>query len=219
SEVHRTVDVFVRAARGETSINTGSRALSAAQRGESYDQQRVALFSRIIDEIERAPLIERHVNEPARSRLVPFYEAYFSNYIEGSTLNVEEAERVVFDNIDVGKPKDEHDIRSTWEIVSSEESMSSTPRDADDFIDMIRDRHSLMMAAHPDKLPGQFKTENNRAGGTDFVDHRHVKGTLRAGFEEGRRITSPFHRAAYMMFMISDVHPFMDGNGRSARVA
>jgi Fic family protein len=28
----------------------------------------------------------------------------------------------------------------------------------------------------------------------------------------------PFARAAYIMFMISEVHPFLDGNGRIARV-
>ncbi|WP_286145042.1 Fic family protein [Bacteroides caecimuris] len=31
-------------------------------------------------------------------------------------------------------------------------------------------------------------------------------------------MTDPFARAIFMMFMISEVHPFNDGNGRIARV-
>ncbi|MDP2363751.1 MAG: Fic family protein, partial [Ignavibacteria bacterium] len=31
-------------------------------------------------------------------------------------------------------------------------------------------------------------------------------------------LTDPFSRAAYMMFIVSEVHPFEDGNGRIARV-
>ncbi|GIG40637.1 Fic family protein [Cellulomonas phragmiteti] len=32
-------------------------------------------------------------------------------------------------------------------------------------------------------------------------------------------LTDPFKRAVFMMFLVSEVHPFLDGNGRSARVA
>jgi prophage maintenance system killer protein len=45
-----------------------------------------------------------------------------------------------------------------------------------------------------------------------------VEGTLAKGFEIYRALTSPFHRAAFMMFLVSEVHPFADGNGRVARI-
>jgi Fic family protein len=38
------------------------------------------------------------------------------------------------------------------------------------------------------------------------------------GFEIYRGLTVPFHRAVFMMFLISEVHPFSDGNGRVARI-
>lgn len=38
------------------------------------------------------------------------------------------------------------------------------------------------------------------------------------GFEFYRAIEDPFAKAAFMMFMVSEVHPFLDGNGRVARV-
>lgn len=50
------------------------------------------------------------------------------------------------------------------------------------------------------------------------MDHQLVCGTLITGFDFYRALTDPFAKAAYMMFMISEVHPFADGNGRIARI-
>ena len=74
------------------------------------------------------------------------------------------------------------------------------------------------MSARTSKKPGQFKDKNNRAGDTHFVDHSLVKGTLIKGFDFYQALTEPFAKAAYMMFLVSEVHPFLDGNGRIARV-
>jgi Fic family protein len=51
-----------------------------------------------------------------------------------------------------------------------------------------------------------------------FVSPDLVEGTLRAGFEVGRNLRDPFARAVFMMFFVSEVHPFTDGNGRVARI-
>src|SRR5690606_37420430 len=76
----------------------------------------------------------------------------------------------------------------------------------------------VLMAARPAKNPGEFKDRNNRAGDTEFVDHTLVRGTLIRGFDFYRALNDPFAKAAYMMFIVSEVHPFLDGNGRLARV-
>lgn len=39
-----------------------------------------------------------------------------------------------------------------------------------------------------------------------------------SGFDIGARLNGPFQRAAYRMFLVSEVHPFADGNGRVARI-
>ena len=41
---------------------------------------------------------------------------------------------------------------------------------------------------------------------------------MREGFNFYRRLTSAFARAVFQMFLVSEVHPFDDGNGRIARV-
>lgn len=214
------IAVFIAAARGHVNtVSTGSKAMMAAQRGEHIDTARVARFREVVEALQRTPPVSRPVNDPGRAALVPFYESYFSNYIEGSTLTIGEAKRVVFEGADVGKASDAHDIRATWDVLTNRVEMTQTFATADEFMAALRDRHRAMMAAHPDEHPGEWKTKPNRAGVTVFVAPDHVVGTLRAGWEEGQVLTDPFQRAAYVMFLISEVHPFQDGNGRSARVA
>jgi hypothetical protein len=45
-----------------------------------------------------------------------------------------------------------------------------------------------------------------------------VPGTLGVGWERILELDTAFERAVYVMFLISEVHPFDDGNGRLARV-
>ena len=49
-------------------------------------------------------------------------------------------------------------------------------------------------------------------------DAHDVLGTLRQGYFMYEAIDNPFSRALFMMFLVAEVHPFMDGNGRVARV-
>jgi Fic family protein len=73
------------------------------------------------------------------------------------------------------------------------------------------------MSGRPEKRPGELKQEVNRAGLTVFVAPEMVRGTLRQGFEMLRSFAEPFKRAAFVMFLVAEVHPFDDGNGRVAR--
>jgi len=45
-----------------------------------------------------------------------------------------------------------------------------------------------------------------------------VLGTLSRGFELHRTLPEAFQRAVFMMFLVAEVHPFVDGNGRVARI-
>jgi len=74
------------------------------------------------------------------------------------------------------------------------------------------------MSSRLDKKPGLFKDKNNFAGSTAFVDINLVRGTLEQSFGFYSALDHPFAKAAYIMFVISEVHPFLDGNGRIARV-
>jgi Fic family protein len=79
--------------------------------------------------------------------------------------------------------------------------------------------HASIMKAHPDKLPGQFKSVRNFAGSTAFVEPELVEGTLQKGFEFLQALEPGFARAAFVKFLVAEVHPFTDGNGRLSRIA
>ncbi len=74
------------------------------------------------------------------------------------------------------------------------------------------------MAGRSDIHPGQFKEVPNYAGGCRFVDPELVEGTLRRGFAALNEAVDPFARAVAMMLLVTECHPFEDGNGRVARV-
>ena len=148
-----------------------------------------------------------------------FFEAYFSNFVEGTESPVEEAMRIVFEGeIPRHRPADAHDVAGTWRVVSDAREMGRTPRDFEELTGLLRERHRTIMGGRPEVLPGEFKVDENRAGLTVFVAPELVAGTLEEGFALHRSLESSFERAAYMMFLVSEVHPFADGNGRIARV-
>ena len=148
-----------------------------------------------------------------------FFDAYFSNYIEGTEFPIEQAIRIVFEGeIPASRPADAHDVLGTYRLVGSQEEMSRLPQDFGGFLDLLRCRHAVVMEGRPEKLPGRFKETNNQAGATTFVEPALVVGTLRQGFGMYQALSDPFARALMMMFLVAEVHPFADGNGRVARV-
>lgn len=193
----------------------------ARHAGTPYDPDRLQLFESLYRELRSiapAPRPAPERDAEAR-RTLAFFEAYFSNFIEGTEFEVEEAVAIVFRKaIPRDRPADAHDILGTWQLVSDPVEMARTPASADELLDLLRRRHATLMAARPDKGPGTFKREVNRAGQTVFVDPGHVEGTLRQGFDLYRSLETPFARAVYMMFLVSEVHPFAGGNGRIARI-
>lgn len=148
-----------------------------------------------------------------------FFEGYFSNYIEGTEFTVQEARQIVVTATPMpARDEDSHDILGTYQIVSDRREMSAVPKSPDEMLQLLRQRHAVLLGARKTKSPGGFKDKNNRAGSTIFVDKELVVGTLKKGFDWHTLLQHPFAKAVYMMFMISEIHPFLDGNGRIARV-
>lgn len=189
--------------------------------GSPFDKHRLDTFEKLFNYLHNKefPSIPENNLSINSFRNFAFFEAYFSNYIEGTEFEVEEAKRIV----DTGAPlpsrgEDSHDILGTYQIVSDRKEMSKVPSSPDDFLDLLKTRHAVLLFSRKGKSPGEFKEKNNRAGNTHFVDYRLVRGTLIRAFEFFRVLSAPFARAAFMKFLISEVHPFNDGNGRIARV-
>ncbi|MGI8411189.1 MAG: Fic family protein [Solirubrobacteraceae bacterium] len=56
------------------------------------------------------------------------------------------------------------------------------------------------------------------AGSTTFVHPDLVLGTLREGYRYVDSLPDGLARAVFLKFLIAEVHPFTDGNGRIARI-
>ena len=185
--------------------------------GLPYDPERLDLFQRLFTELAGTAPVTR-LARPTDGVALPFFEVYFSNFIEGTEFAVDEAADIIFKgHIPAARPEDAHDVLGTWKVVSDEREMSRLPRNAGELATLLKSRHAQIMEGRPDKGPGRFKADLNRAGSTVFVAPELVEGTLAKGFEIYRGLSSPLHRAIFMMFLVSEVHPFADGNGRIAR--
>lgn len=193
----------------------------ARANGQPYDGERVKLFEILFGALKNDvfPSIDEPNQTSAEFRNFAFFESYFSNYIEGTEFEIEEAKEI----IETGQPlparnADSHDVLGTFRIVASRREMQRIPQSAEELIEILQDRHRVMMAARPDRDPGMFKMKNNHAGDTHFVDYTLVRGTLMKGFEYYQALEDPFARALFILFMVSEVHPFNDGNGRISRI-
>jgi fido (protein-threonine AMPylation protein) len=208
------------AAIGSQQIPTSNRALAARQVGLPFDPDRIERFDELIVALRSAAPQSRHgliVDSPAFS-VQAFWEAYFSNYIEGTTFTVDEAKSIVFDGALVAnRTADSHDILGTHAIVADQREMRRTADSPDEFLDLLQSRHTTLMGGRP-TIAGTFKTLPNQAGMTLFVDPALVEGTLREGWRRLTELDTAWERAVYMMFLVAEVHPFVDGNGRIARV-
>lgn len=189
--------------------------------GFPYDPARIKLFENLFRELKTSEFKSRPDKNISGGsfRNFAFFESYFSNYIEGTLFEVDEAKHI----IDTNKPlparnEDSHDVLGTYKIVSNKDEMSLTPYTSDELLKLITYRHRLLLEARSDRNPGLFKDRNNFAGLTAFVDFNLVKGTLIQAFDFYQALDHSFARAAYLMFVLSEVHPFIDGNGRIARI-
>lgn len=206
------------ALEGDSSDSTRSKALRAYAGGAPFDVGRVERFQALLDALsshEHVPLEARGEGGDA----LPFFEAYFSIFIEGTEFAVDEAERIVFEGaLPAGRTEDAHDVRCTYTLTHDIDEMRTTPQSGDELIDLAVTRHRLLMASRPDKRPGKLKLQANQAGATTFVQPDLVRGTLLKGFSMSMQVHGGFRRAAFLLFLTSEVHPFDDGNGRISRL-
>lgn len=209
-----------------TLLGTRDAKLTAApararRAGHPYDPRRMPLFEKLHAELRNTPPIIRpaRARSPDQRAVLAFYESYFSNFIEGTEFTVDEAAEVIFDGkIPNERPQDAHDILGTYRSAADPADSRRIPHSAEELSDILKARHALIMAGRPDKQPGLFKDRANQAGSTVFVAPDLVEGTLDQGFRLYQSLDNPFARAAFISFLISEIHPFADGNGRTARL-
>ncbi|MGN8200599.1 Fic family protein [Salinisphaera sp. RV14] len=198
----------------------------AQARSEPIDGVRVADFEALTMALNRLatasiprPSFDQTADAWAYWRHAAFFESYFSNRMEGIAFEVDEARAIVFDaEIPESRRADAHDILGVYNLVEEPWQAMRTPQNTAQFIDQLKHWHRDLFSARPRISPGAFKIRPNRVGDYRFVAPEQVQGTLKAGFEIGRAVRDPVARAIFLHHLISEVHPFEDGNGRLARL-
>lgn len=218
----KKLDKIIGALLGTKDLKFKGESASLRSQGLSYDHERIHLFGELFSHLNSTSLIK--ISDPLLSNLEhfnnkAFFESYFSNYIEGTRFLISEAEQIVFDKTDIeNRISESHDISGTFQIVSDQNFMSKVMGSYDEFEKSLKYIHSLIMQERNDKLPGEFKRKENQAGNTIFVHPELVRGTLVKGYDYYKALTHPLAKGIFLSFLISEVHPFSDGNGRVSRV-
>jgi hypothetical protein len=218
---YRTLNTIVSALM-QTGKARSLRAADALARaaGKPYDPDRIEIFETLFSALRRPFPIIQDSTKPGKTTFnFAFFESYFSNYIEGTTFTVEEASEIIFDGKMIPqRNEDSHDVLGTFKAIMEQPFRSKPPKDEDDFLAWLQQCNHQILSSRPDKNPGEWKEQTNQAGNTIFVHPELVRGTLREGFKRVTLLEDPFARALMAMFVVTEVHPFMDGNGRTARL-
>lgn len=188
--------------------------------GEPYDAERINRFDAFAEYLSQVNLsIMPYKYEKASWHHLTFFESYFSNYIEGTEFTIDEAEEIAFSGKeDRERHEESHDILSHVALSDDHTEMCYTPDSAEALITTLKNRHQILLAQRPDKNPGVFKEKENKAGSTHFVKPEQVEGTLIQGFDIYKVVPEGIKKALFIHFMISECHPFDDGNGRLSRI-
>jgi hypothetical protein len=219
-EEFKQFDATIGALLGTRNVRLSARAAIARAAGRPYDAARLTLFQTLAGELQRDSLQVSPADPHADVYLQAFIETYFSNYIEGTEFELEEAHDIVTQGHPLQyREDDSHDILGTYQAILESKADPKIPQDFKAFATQIQDWNRKVIESRRAKNPGEFKTETNQAGNTVFVNPELVLGTLEKGYETIMSAATPANRAALAMFVVAEVHPFTDGNGRTSRLA
>lgn len=147
---------------------------------------------------------------------------YNSNAIEGNTLTLMET-KVVLEGITVGgKTLREHlevvnhkeAILYVEEIVQNKEPLTEW---------QIKNIHRLVLKGISDKYAGAYRNQDVIISGAthtppNFLSVPEEMKKLISWYETDAQKLHPIERAAYLHGIFVGIHPFVDGNGRTARL-
>lgn len=190
-------------------------------------------LARWLMEIESARAIVEHTPLPPaveaelrqRARICP---THYSTRIEGNRLTLEQAEQVIQEkHIAIqGRELDVHEVRNYWEALLRVEDWAAQGKPLTD--DLIRRLHALVeyrIRAKPTPYrDGQNVIRDSISGGIVYLPPEavDVPGLMSSLVEwinraEREKIPTPLI-AGLAHYQLVTIHPYYDGNGRTARL-
>jgi hypothetical protein len=213
------LDGLIGALLGTRNVRLKHPNARARAKGLPVDDERVDLFQKVAEYLNAHPPLIPPAPARPDPALAAFIESYFSNYIEGTEFELGEAYEIVMSGQPApAREDDSHDVIGTFDAILASMRNPQVPATHEAFEAQLKAWNAQVLSARPGKEPGQWKTRNNRAGNTVFVEPALVRGTLAKGFELILLAPLPQVQAALAKFIVAEVHPFSDGNGRTARL-
>ncbi len=147
---------------------------------------------------------------------------YNSNAIEGNTLTLKET-KVALEGITIGGKT----LREHLEAINHSEAIIMLEELISDGVELtesnIKNIHAVVMNAIEYENAGRYRTENVRISGATHVPPEAIivpelMEKLICRYDEWREKYHPIIVAALLHAEFVKIHPFIDGNGRTARL-
>lgn len=183
----------------------------------------IAMASAAVEQHAWSPVVEEEIRFRARLR-----STHFSTRIEGNRLTLAEAEQVIRDRRVqfAGRQRDVKEVDNYWHAMLQVETWGQDRAPLTE--EMIRRLHALVEKG-PRRRPTEYRTQQNVV--TDSESGRIVYMPPEAGDvpllmaelvdwirqAERERVPAPII-AGLAHYQFVTIHPFMDGNGRTARL-
>lgn len=149
--------------------------------------------------------------------------AYNSNAIEGNSLTLKETRLVIEEGITIrGKPLREH-----FEAINHDKAFgfleSLISKKIKITENAIKEIHKIILSGIDDKYAGRYRDVNVRILGAIKSPPRFEKvpGEMNAflrEFDENPKGFNDVELAVFIHYRLVEIHPFTDGNGRTARL-
>ncbi len=150
---------------------------------------------------------------------------YNSNAIEGNSLTLKETFLVINEGLTIkGKPlkdhleaKDHHEaLEMVYELINHDVKPTLSEQS-------IRTLHQLVVKKTDEEFAGKYRTSNVYIGGADHVPPNALQVSvdmkqLMSWFAKQQKQLHPIELAALLHHKLVYIHPFFDGNGRTARL-
>lgn len=186
--------------------------------GLEYDFSEIDVLK---NEIDSYRPLSSNVAKTLRDNLIVLW-TYNSNAIEGNTLTLSET-KVVLEGITIGgKSMIEHletinhrdAIVFLEEIIQEDENISEW---------IIKNVHSIILKDIDSKNAGKYRIENVLISGAKHIPPSHIMvqeamQRLLLEYKSEWRDLHPVIRACLLHGEFVRIHPFIDGNGRTARL-
>ena len=147
---------------------------------------------------------------------------YASNAIEGNTLDLRETETILKTGKLIEKQRRESiEARNLGEAVKAISALVPGGKSAHT-VDTLREIHTIVLKDDPQERGGQYRSHGVTITGAKYQppDHTLVASLVDRVMEQLQKDSDlpAVVRAAWSHWTIARIHPFGDGNGRTARL-